>query len=372
MEEFNLESETNEIRQKNIEEGKLINRYIRTKVKDDKVFNISHVKPVMVQKLQDTLGHILQPNSVIIPYPIRPGLKQRLDNIATQWPNPESEFITVPDAFRAIAPQKILDLAEITMKTSPAATILVLNEGSEENLGFFDGLKFHVTDIEGINYLQITSQLAKLDKNGNLVKDQDGNNVYLDKNLTKTYYSSPYPHIVDPNINRNVEYGLLETEILAMNKSRQLTTLNHTYKTHVTPKHVSPDPSTYHYDLIVDAFAKSYNLSVDSISKLYKGVTAIRDGNWNLTWYGSIEVELDPIQCNNVEGLIEILESIGAGINILKVLSLVSIPWYVMIIIQIIMIEGSYIDDVMEDCVKHDKNGTIGYSVPSGIFYATS
>ena len=327
-------------------------------------------KPDIVEKLQGTLSQKLPPNTEIMVFPIRPGLEKRLNDIASKWPDPKSELIPNVEGLRAIAPQKVFDLVGMSMTSIPTPTVLIVNEGREPSPGDFVGLEYRVFDMEGIKLIETTSQLLQLDGNGFAMYDNSGLPIYADITRTLEPFAPPYPQSVTRSISHPVNYGQLETTIRAESvsgKDARKISLFHASGPQGVIGQPSP-PSLYTPDVV--ALAREFGITNEAANKLYRGVDALNSGQWSVTWYGSIEVELDTNQCNNVRILCTVLGAAEALVALAVLAGKLILPWYGILILALLLAQTWEIQIMMQRCVDHHSRGRIGFSVPTGLFYA--
>lgn len=323
-----------------------------------------------MDKLHAITGLHLPTKAMIAAFSIRSDLKERLDALATKYPDPLNPKINAVESLRAIAPQEILDHLGITDTLSPPPVIVIKRHGRENVRGEYDNLQICATDLEGLDHLTVTPISYKVDDSNCLVYDSRGNKVIAGLWFSIMVKSSPSSRMLFWGGNCGIPHCWLEINIEATNLAGETATYSFTYES-LAPAQPSTPPTapTTEYSDEAAAFARQHNLNPVSVQKLYNGCDALNEGNWSATWYGSIEVELSPDECEKIQILTEVI--LGSEIAISIILATqAALNWQTVLILAGIMIQVSEIHFVMTECVKDNKPGKIGFNIPTGLFYA--
>ena len=346
------------------DQGRQINSYLLQNFPKGLISDLAAARPDIAATLQSNLA--VQPNCMIGTHTLQAGLESQLTNISSKYPDASSPSITVAEGLRAIGSQEILNAVALTSSSAPSPTILVVQPPYEYPAGEF---RMYATtgDMQGILSAEWDETWVELDNNNQPIKDTNGQPV---TKYAKTVYNfqPPYPLYLAPSIIHPVDHCQVNMTITVVNVSCETAATQLSYTATGAPPVVPADPAAL-------ALANATGAPLSQAEALCGGGGAVKQGNWSLTWYGSIEVVLDPSQCKDVadfaDAVMYLVGAFGTATKILPFLgTALEVPWYVWLILIAVVIQAAEVSWKMHDCVNTDKSGKLGFNVLTGIFYA--
>jgi hypothetical protein len=296
---------------------------------------------------------VLPPGAHVIVYPLRVDQKERLDQLSSMYPDPRANQIRRSEALLATAPQKVLDLTGITPTEVPPPSVLV----QQQDVGtgwFLDHwrmftLVYEVIDIDGILscYVDVNNTTAPT----------------MDYRIQTYNGIDRHPCDSKQFLSIALSPGNYSGWISAQGISGKKTTQSFDFSIENPP----PPSPTSEYDARTIAMAKAWNVPNDTADSILKAAYAINAASWDVTWYGSIEVVLEPDVCKWVAALASAVATY-AGNNFRQ--AIFGGPWYAILIWGLILADALEVSGILGACAANNKQGKLCWNAILGIFYA--